>query len=88
MYKLQGVTIADKHIECIVRQMMRKVKIEDPGDTRFLEKQVVDKNEFFSENDWIYNKKVVIEPGDAEELHRVHRLRERGAGRGPAPASP
>jgi DNA-directed RNA polymerase subunit beta' len=65
---MQGVKINDKHYEIIIRQMMRKVEIEDPGDTRFLEKQVVDKNEFFSENDWIYNKKVVIEPGDGEGI--------------------
>ncbi len=68
VYRMQGVKINDKHFEVIIRQMMRKVEIVDPGDTRFLEKQVVDKNEFFSENDWIYNKKVVIEPGDAESL--------------------
>jgi len=68
VYRMQGVKINDKHFEIIIRQMMRKVEIEDPGDTRFLEKQVVDKNEFISENDWIYSKKVVIEPGDAEGL--------------------
>jgi DNA-directed RNA polymerase subunit beta' len=68
VYRMQGVKINDKHYEIIIRQMMRKVEIEDPGDTRFLEKQVVDKNEFFSENDWIYNKKVVIDPGDGEGI--------------------
>ncbi|MCG6185820.1 DNA-directed RNA polymerase subunit beta' [Maribellus maritimus] len=68
VYRMQGVKINDKHYEIIIRQMMRKVEIDDPGDTRFLEKQVVDKNEFISENDWIYNKKVVIESGDAEGL--------------------
>jgi DNA-directed RNA polymerase subunit beta' len=68
VYRMQGVKINDKHYEIIIRQMMRKVEIIDPGDTRFLEKQIVDKNEFFSENDWIYNKKVVIEPGDAEGI--------------------
>ncbi|MDD4755221.1 MAG: DNA-directed RNA polymerase subunit beta' [Prolixibacteraceae bacterium] len=68
VYRMQGVKINDKHFEVIIRQMMRKVEIEDPGDTRFLEKQVVDKNEFISENDWIWNKKVVIEPGDAEGI--------------------
>ncbi len=68
VYRMQGVKINDKHFEVIIRQMMRKVEIVDPGDTRFLEKQVVDKNEFASENDWIYNKKVVVEPGDAEGL--------------------
>jgi len=68
VYRMQGVKINDKHFEVIIRQMMRKVEIVDPGDTRFLEKKVVDKNEFASENDWIYNKKVVVEPGDAPEL--------------------
>jgi DNA-directed RNA polymerase subunit beta' len=68
VYRMQGVKINDKHFEVIIRQMMRKVEIEDPGDTRFLEKQIVDKNDFLSENDWIWNKKVVIEPGDAEGL--------------------
>jgi len=68
VYRMQGVKINDKHFEVIIRQMMRKVEIVDPGDTRFLEKQVVDKNEFSSENDWIYSKKVVVDPGDAEGL--------------------
>ncbi|MGE4585826.1 MAG: DNA-directed RNA polymerase subunit beta' [Mangrovibacterium sp.] len=66
VYRMQGVKINDKHFEVIIRQMMRKVEIDDPGDTRFLEKQVVDKNEFLHENDWIYNKKVVVEPGNSE----------------------
>ncbi|HOA09701.1 MAG: DNA-directed RNA polymerase subunit beta' [Bacteroidales bacterium] len=65
VYRLQGVKINDKHFEVIVRQMMRKVEIDDPGDTRFLEKQVVDKWEFLEENDYIFDKKVVIDPGDA-----------------------
>jgi DNA-directed RNA polymerase subunit beta' len=68
VYRMQGVKINDKHYEIIIRQMMRKVEIVDPGDTRFLEKQIIDKNEFASENDWIYSKKVVDEPGDAEGL--------------------
>ncbi|HAX92754.1 MAG TPA: DNA-directed RNA polymerase subunit beta', partial [Bacteroidales bacterium] len=68
VYRMQGVKINDKHYEVIIRQMMRKVEIDDPGDTRFLERQVADKNEFMQENDWIYNKKVVVEPGDAEGL--------------------
>ncbi|WP_346856807.1 DNA-directed RNA polymerase subunit beta' [uncultured Draconibacterium sp.] len=68
VYRMQGVKINDKHFEIIIRQMMRKVEIVDPGDTRFLEKQIVDKNEFFSENDWIYAKKVVVDEGDAEGL--------------------
>ena len=66
VYRMQGVKINDKHFEVIIRQMMRKVEIDDAGDTRFLEKQVVDKNEFLHENDWIYNKKVVVEPGDSD----------------------
>ena len=67
VYRMQGVKINDKHYEVIIRQMMRKVEIVDPGDTRFLEKQIVDKNDFLQENDWIYNKKVIVEPGDAGE---------------------
>lgn len=66
VYRLQGVKINDKHFEVIVRQMMRKVEIIDPGDTKFLEKQLVDKWEFFEENDWIYGKKVVEESGDSQ----------------------
>ncbi len=65
VYRMQGVKINDKHFEVIVRQMMRKVEILDPGDTKFLEKQVVDKWEFMDENDYIYGKKVIIEPGDS-----------------------
>jgi DNA-directed RNA polymerase subunit beta' len=66
VYRLQGVKINDKHFEVIVRQMMRKVVIEDPGDTKFLEKQVVDKMGFMDENDWIYDKKVILDPGDSQ----------------------
>jgi DNA-directed RNA polymerase subunit beta' len=66
VYRLQGVKINDKHFEVIVRQMMRKVEIIDPGDTKFLEKQLVDKWEFFEENDWIYGKKVIEESGDSQ----------------------
>ncbi|MBI9066472.1 MAG: DNA-directed RNA polymerase subunit beta' [Salinivirgaceae bacterium] len=65
VYRLQGVKINDKHFEVIVRQMMRKVEIVDPGDTKFLEKQVVDKNDFMEENDWIWDKKVVVDAGDS-----------------------
>jgi DNA-directed RNA polymerase subunit beta' len=65
VYRMQGVKINDKHFEVIVRQMMRKVEIVDPGDTRFLEKSIVDKWEFMDENDMIYGKKVVIDPGDS-----------------------
>jgi len=68
VYRMQGVKINDKHYEIIIRQMMRKVEIVDAGDTRFLEKQIIDKQSFASENDWIYNKKVVEEPGDAEDM--------------------
>jgi len=62
------VKINDKHFEVIVRQMMRKVVIVDPGDTKFLEKQEVDKIAFMEENNWIYGRKVVEEPGDSENL--------------------
>ena len=68
VYRLQGVKINDKHIEVIVRQMMRKVTIEDPGDTRFLEGDTVDKFEFFEENDSIFDKKVVTEAGESATL--------------------
>jgi DNA-directed RNA polymerase subunit beta' len=68
VYRLQGVKINDKHFEVIVRQMMRKVEIADPGDTRFLEKEVVDKNDFTEENDRIFGKKVVVESGDSQSL--------------------
>ena len=68
VYRLQGVKINDKHFEIIVRQMMRKVEIVDPGDTKFLERQVVDKWEFMEENDWIFGKKVITEGGDSQSL--------------------
>ena len=68
VYSMQGVKINDKHFEVIVRQMMRKVNILDPGDTRFLEQQVVDKREFMDENDRIWGKKVVTDPGDSQNL--------------------
>jgi DNA-directed RNA polymerase subunit beta' len=68
VYRLQGVKINDKHFEIIVRQMMRKVEIVDPGDTKFLEKQVVDKWEFMEENDWIFGKKVVEDGGESQTL--------------------
>ena len=60
--------INDKHFEIIVRQMMRKVQINEPGDTRFLEQQIVDKLEFMDENDRIWGKKVVTDAGDSETL--------------------
>ena len=68
VYRLQGVKINDKHFEVVVRQMMRKVKIEDPGDTIFLEGQSVFKNDFIEENDNIYGKKIVEDAGDSESL--------------------
>ncbi len=68
VYRMQGVKINDKHFEVIVRQMMRKVEIVDPGDTRFLAEQLVDKWEFMQENDFIYDKKVVVDPGDSQTL--------------------
>ena len=68
VYRLQGVKINDKHIEVIVRQMMRKLTIVDPGDTRFLEEDTVDKFEFLEENDWIFDKKVVTDPGESTKL--------------------
>ena len=68
VYRLQGVKINDKHFEVIVRQMMRKVQIEDPGDSRFLEKQMVDKIDFMEENDHIWDKKFVIDAGDSETM--------------------
>ncbi|PVZ12141.1 DNA-directed RNA polymerase subunit beta' [Porphyromonas loveana] len=68
VYRLQGVKINDKHFEVIVRQMMRKVEIVDPGDTLFLEQQVVDKFEVMEENDRIWGKKVVIDAGDSQVL--------------------
>ena len=68
VYRLQGVGINDKHFEVIVRQMMRKVNILDPGDTRFLEQQIVDKQDFMEENDRIWGKKVVTDAGDSEDV--------------------
>ena len=68
VYRLQGVKINDKHFEIIVRQMMRKVQINDPGDTSFLEQEIVDKLDFSEENDRIWGKKVVTDAGDSENL--------------------
>ena len=78
VYRLQGVKINDKHIEVIVRQMMRKVTIENPGDTRFLMRETVDKIRFAEENDWVYDKVVVTDKGDSEKLHsgQIVTLRE------------
>ena len=66
VYRLQGVKINDKHFEVIVRQMMRKVEIDDPGDTKFLENELVNKIDFREENDEIFGQKVIIESGDSE----------------------
>jgi DNA-directed RNA polymerase subunit beta' len=68
VYRLQGVKINDKHFEIIVRQMMRKVQINESGDTRFLEQQIVDKLDFMEENDRIWGKKIVVNAGDSENL--------------------
>ncbi len=70
VYRLQGQKLNDKHFETIVRQMMRKVEIVDAGDTIFLELQLINKNDFMIENDNVFGKKVVIEPGDSSELKR------------------
>ena len=69
VYRMQGVEINDKHFEIIVRQMMRKVEILEPGDTRFLEGDIVDKLDFLEENDRIWGRKVVTAAGDSEVLH-------------------
>ncbi len=68
VYRMQGVKINDKHFEVIVRQMMRKVEIEDPGDTRFLERQAVNKADFMEENDEMFDKMVVTEAGDSPNV--------------------
>ncbi|GAC1304689.1 MAG: DNA-directed RNA polymerase subunit beta' [Mucilaginibacter sp.] len=68
VYRLQGVKINDKHFEVIVHQMMQKVAIEDAGDTRFLEREAVDSWDFMLENDDIFDKKVVTDPGDSTTL--------------------
>ncbi|MCQ2213662.1 MAG: DNA-directed RNA polymerase subunit beta' [Bacteroidaceae bacterium] len=68
VYRMQGVSINDKHFEIIVRQMMRKVQVNDPGDTMFLEDGIVDKLDFIEENDRIWGKKVVVDGGDSETM--------------------
>ena len=68
VYRSQGIGINDKHIEVIVRQMMRRVLIEDPGDTSFLEGEAVERYDFFKENDWIFDKKFITEGGDSQKL--------------------
>ena len=81
VYRLQGVKINDKHFEIIVRQMMRKVQINDPGDTTFLEQELVDKLDFADENDRIWGKKVVVDAGDSDIMRKgqivtVRKLRD------------
>jgi DNA-directed RNA polymerase subunit beta' len=81
VYRLQGEKINDKHFEVIVRQMMRKVEIEDPGDTTFLERQLVTKSEFMAANDELYAKKVITDAGDSltyktSQLVSARRLRD------------
>jgi len=78
VYRLQGVRINDKHIEVIVRQMMKKVEIVDAGDTIFLEEDLEDRFDFIEENDRIYDKKVVTEPGDSAKMRagKIVTLRE------------
>jgi DNA-directed RNA polymerase subunit beta' len=68
VYRLQGVKINDKHVEVIVRQMMRKIRIEDAGDTKFLEGDTEDRLDFNMENDYIYDKKVITDAGDSTKL--------------------
>ena len=80
VYRMQGVKINDKHFEVIVRQMMRKVEVVDPGDTRFLEGQIVDKWDFMNENDSIYGKKMITDSGDSAlkpgQIVTVRKLRD------------
>ena len=78
VYRSQGIGINNKHIEVIVRQMMRRVTIADPGDTRFLEREAVDKVEFLQENDWIFDKKYITDPGGSTTFYtgQIVSLRE------------
>ena len=81
VYRLQGVKINDKHFEVIVRQMMRKVEIEDPGDTKFLEREAANRLDFIEENNEIFDKMVILEPGDstqfkAGQIVSVRKLRD------------
>jgi DNA-directed RNA polymerase subunit beta' len=68
VYRLQGVKINDKHFEVVIRQMMRKVRVEDPGDTLFLEEQLIHTSDFIRENDKLYGMKVVEDSGDSDSL--------------------
>ncbi len=81
VYRSQGITLNNKHIEVIVRQMMRRILIEDSGDTTFLEGEAVEKWDFAEQNEWIYDKKFVLEAGESEtmksgQLVSVRQLRE------------
>jgi len=81
VYRLQGVKINDKHFEVIVRQMMRKVEVADPGDTKFLENELVDKIDFQAENDWIFDKKIIEDEGESTNYKKgqivsIRKLRE------------
>jgi len=81
VYRLQGVRINDKHIEVIVRQMMKKVEIVSAGDTKFLEEDLEDKFDFIEENDRIFDKKVVTDHGESSkyrvgQILSVRELRE------------
>jgi len=68
VYRAQGININDKHLEVIVRQMLRRLEIVDPGDTHFLTGEPVERNEFVDYNDWIYDKKLVLDSGDSGKL--------------------
>jgi DNA-directed RNA polymerase subunit beta' len=70
VYRSQGIGINDKHLEVIVRQMMRRVQIEDPGDTSFLEGEAVEKHDFLEQNDWIFDKKIITDSGDSTALRQ------------------
>jgi DNA-directed RNA polymerase subunit beta' len=81
VYRTQGVVINDKHIEVIVRQMMRRVQILDSGDTVFLEKEAVEKYDFLAENDRIFDKKIITDAGESKNMHEgqmasVRQIRE------------
>jgi len=68
VYRAQGININDKHLEVIVRQMLRRLEIVDPGDTHFLTGEPVERNEFVDYNDWIYDKKLVLDSGESTKL--------------------
>ena len=78
VYRLQGVKINDKHFEVLIRQMMQKVKIQDSGDTTFLEGQLIHKNEFIIENDNLYSKKIIESVGASENFKEGQIVSARG----------